>query len=187
MRWDHNMKLSQKNTLKDMTIIVVLASILFVQQIALSFIPNVSFSVLLVVLYTKVLGFKKTSLIITIHVLAINLLSPMGPVVPTLIPAMFIAWMLIPILLTTLFRKLESAIWLSIFGLGFGFVYGWVYIPFTVWFIGTPFLPYLIWDIPFEIVMAISNMISILWLYEPLKKAFVNQLNHMNHIISKET
>ncbi len=170
------MKLTQKSTLKDMTIIVVLASILFVQQIALSFIPNVSFSVLLVVLYTKILGFKKTSLIIIIHVMAVNLLSPMGPVVPTLIPAMFIAWMLIPILLTTVLKRLESAVWLSIFGLAFGFIYGWVYIPFTVWFIGTPFLPYLIWDIPFEIIMGISNMISILWLYDPLKKAMKDQL-----------
>ena len=177
------MKLSQKSALKDMTIVVVLASILFVQQIALSFIPNVSFSVLLVVLYTKVMGFKKTTLIIILHVLAINLLSPLGPVVPTLIPAMFIAWMLIPILLTTIFKKLNSALGLSIFGLFFGFLYGWVYIPFTVWFIGTPFLPYLIWDIPFEIVMAIANMISILWLYDPLKKAFVNQLSHMNQSI----
>ena len=174
------MKLTQKTDLKDMTIIVVLSAILFVQQIALSFIPNVSFSVLLVVLYTKVLGFKKTSLIIIIHVAAVNLLSPMGPVVPTLIPAMLIAWMLIPILLTTVFRKVESAIWLSIFGLVFGFIYGWVYIPFTVWFIGTPFLPYLIGDIPFEVIMGISNMVSILWLYDPLKKAFIHQLNNIS-------
>src|SRR5690554_1530713 len=180
MRWDHNMKLSQRNTLKDMTIIVVLSSILFVQQIALSFIPNVSFSVLLVILYTKILGFKKTSLIIIIHVLAVNLLSPMGPVVPTLIPAMFIAWMLIPILLSTLLKHVHSAIWLSIFGFVYGFIYGWVFIPFTVWFLDVPFLPYLIWDIPFEIIMAISNMISILWLYDPLKKAFVQQLEHIS-------
>lgn len=172
------MKLTQKHTIKDLTIIVVSASILFVQQLALSFIPNVQFSVLLVIMYTKILGFKKTSLIIIIHVLAVNLLSPMGPVVPTLIPAMFIAWMLIPILLSTLLKHVHSAIWLSIFGFVYGFIYGWVFIPFTVWFLDVPFLPYLIWDIPFEIIMAISNMISILWLYDPLKKAFVQQLEH---------
>lgn len=177
------MKLTQKSTIKDLTIIVVAASILFVQQLALSFIPNVQFSVLLLILYTKVLGFKKTSLIIVIHVLAVNLFSPLGPVVPTLIPAMFIAWMLIPILLSTVFKKVESAIYLSLIGFVYGFVYGWVYIPFTVWFIGTPFLPYLIWDIPFEIIMAISNMVSILWLYDPLKKAFVHQLEIMNQTI----
>lgn len=177
------MRITQKSTIKDLTIIVVAASILFVQQLALSFIPNVQFSVLLIVLYTKVLGFKKTSLIIVIHVLAVNLFSPLGPVVPTLIPAMFIAWMLIPLLLTTLFKKLESAIYLSLFGFVYGFVYGWIYIPFTVWFLGTPFLPYLIWDIPFEIIMAISNMISILWLYDPLKKAFVHQIEIMNQTI----
>ncbi len=179
------MKLTQKHTIKDLTIIVVSASILFVQQLALSFIPNVQFSVLLVILYTKILGFKKTSLIIIIHVLAVNLLSPMGPVVPTLIPAMFIAWMLIPILLSTLLKHVHSAIWLSVFGFVYGFIYGWVFIPFTVWFLDVPFLPYLIWDIPFEIIMAISNMISILWLYDPLKKAFVQQLEHISESTKK--
>ncbi len=170
----------QSKTLKELTLMVVCASILFVQQIALSFIPNVSFTVLLVVLYTKLLGFKKTSLILIVHVAAINLLSPFGPIVPTLIPAMFIAWMLIPILLTTLLRKVESAIWLSLFGLIYGFVYGWVYIPFTVFLLDTPFLPYLILDIPFEVIMGISNMISILWLYDPLKKALNQQLSILN-------
>lgn len=167
---------AQSKTLKELTLMVVCASILFVQQIALSFIPNVQFSVLLIVLYTKMLGFKKTSLIIIVHVTAINLLSPFGPVVPTLIPAMFIAWMLIPIFLTTIFRKVESAIWLSIFGLIYGFVYGWVYIPFTVYLLDVPFEAYLLMDLPFEIIMGISNMISILWLYDPLKKAFKQQL-----------
>lgn len=171
------MTFKHSKTLKDLTLMVVCASILFVQQISLSFIPNVQFSVLLIILYTKMLGFKKTSLIIVVHVAAINLLSPFGPIVPTLIPAMFIAWMIVPVLLTTVFRKVENVIWLALFGLVYGFVYGWVYIPFTVFLLDTPFVPYLIMDIPFEVLMGISNMISILWLYEPLKKAFTQQLN----------
>ena len=68
------MTLKHSKTLKELTLMVVCASILFVQQISLSFIPNVQFSVLLIILYTKMLGFKKTSLIIVVHVAAINLL-----------------------------------------------------------------------------------------------------------------
>jgi hypothetical protein len=175
------MKLTQKKTIKDLTIVVVAASILFVQQLALSFIPNVQFSILLVVLYTRVLGFKKTALIVTIHVIAVNLFSPLGPVSPVLMPAMYLAWILIPILLSTVLKKLNSAISLSIFGFIYGFIYGWIFIPFTVWFLDSPFLPYLIWDIPFEIIMAISNMLSILWLYDPLKKALIHQLDQTYH------
>jgi energy-coupling factor transport system substrate-specific component len=166
----------QTKAIKDIALISILASILFVQQIALSFIPNVQFSTLLVVLYAKVLGFKKTTMIILIHVLMINLLSPLGPVIPLLIPAMIIAWILIPIILSTILRKVESTIYLAIFGLFFGFIYGWVFIPFVVLFLDAPFQPYLLMDIPFEIVMGISNFITILWLYEPLKKVLTREI-----------
>ena len=166
----------QTKAIKDMALISICASILFVQQLALSFIPNVQFSTLLVLLYAKVLGFKKTTIIIFIHVLMINLLSPLGPVIPLLIPAMIIAWILIPIISTTILRKVENTIHLAIFGLLFGFIYGWVFIPFVVFFLNVPFQPYLIMDIPFEIVMGISNFITILWLYEPLKKVLVREL-----------
>ena len=167
----------EKKLIKDLTLIVVLAAILFVQQLALSFIPNVQFSVLLVVLYTKTIGFKKTSLIILIHVILSSTISPFGALNIVLLPAMWLAWMLIPIILKTVLRKVESSIYLSIFGLIYGFLYGWVFIPFTVWLLDTPFIPYLIMDIPFEIIMAITNMITILWLYDPLKKALLTQID----------
>jgi len=171
------MAINQKQLIKDTALIAICAAVLLVQQMAFSFLPNVQLTTLLVVIYAKVLGFKRTSLIVIIHVLAYNILSPFGAVTPIHLPSMFIGWMLIPISLRTFLKKVESPMGLATFGLIFGFVYGWVYIPAQVFFIGSPLIPYLMMDIPFEIVMGITNFLTIYWLYLPLKKAFAEQLD----------
>ena len=48
---------------KDLTIIAVFSAILFVQELSLSFIPNIQLTVFLLVLYSKVFGLKKTCII----------------------------------------------------------------------------------------------------------------------------
>jgi energy-coupling factor transport system substrate-specific component len=165
----------EKTSIKDAALIAVCSAILFVQQLALSFLPNIQFTTLLVILYTKVLGFKKTTLIIVIHVIIINILSPYGPLMPMYIPSMFIGWMLIPIGLSTIFKKLNSAYALAIFGFFFGFVYGWMFIPVAVFVLGTPFEAYFMMDLPFELIMGLSNFLTVLWLYYPLNKMLVKE------------
>ena len=49
---------------KDITIIAILAAILFVQEQALSFLPNIQLTVFLLVLYSKTLKLWKVLLII---------------------------------------------------------------------------------------------------------------------------
>ncbi len=161
-----------------MALIAILSAILLVQQIALSFLPNVQTTVLLLVLYSKVLGFKRTTLIIIIHVILYNTLSPFGAVIPLHFISMFVGYMMIPVLLQTVFKKLESPIHLACTGLLFGFIYGWAFIPISVFVLGIPFLTYFIMDLPFEMVMAVSNFLSIYWLYEPLKKLLLEQTKH---------
>jgi len=161
--------------IKDVALIAVLAAVLFVQQLALSMLPNIQFTTLLIVLYTKVLGFRRTTLIITIHVIASNFFSPFGPVNPIYMPSMFIAWMLIPILLTTVFKKMNRPYPLAIFGFFFGFVYGWLFIPISVFILGVPFMSYFMMDLPFELLMAISNFLTILWLYDPIRGLLIEQ------------
>lgn len=162
--------------IKDIALIAILAAVLFAQQIALSFIPNVSFTALLIILYTRLLGFKKTTMIVVVHVIAVNLLSPFGPVLPLHIPSMLLGWMLIPILLSTIFRKFKSVWTLAIFGFIFGFIYGWMFIPVSVFALGIPFMEYLIMDLIFELIMGIANFLAILWLYEPMYKFLSQQL-----------
>ncbi len=162
--------------MKEIALIALFAAILFVQQLALSMIPNFSFTTLLLIIYTKLLGFRKTSLIVTVHVLVYNILSPFGPVIPLHIPSMFIGWMLVPILLTTVFKSWNHVHQLAIFGFFFGFLYGWMYIPVSVFVLGTPILTYFFMDLPFEFVMAVTNFLGILWLYEPIMKILQGQL-----------
>lgn len=158
-----------------MALIAILSAILLVQQIALSFLPNIQTTVLLIVLYTKVLGFKRTTLIILIHVILYNTLSPFGAVIPLHFISMFLGYMVIPVLLQTVFKKLESPLQLACAGLLFGFLYGWAFIPVSVWVLGIPFMTYFIMDLPFEMVMAISNFLTIYWLYQPLSKLLIQQ------------
>lgn len=170
--------MSEKHqAVKDAALIAVLASILFVQQLALSFIPNVQFTTLLLILYTRVIGFKRTALVVIIHVMIINILSPFGPVLPLQIPAMLIGWLLIPILLSTVFKKMNSVLSLAIFGLVFGFIYGWLFIPVSVFVLNVPFITYFLADVVFEIIMATSNFLIIFWLYEPLEKLLTELKN----------
>lgn len=159
-----------KLKIKDVTLISICAAILFAQQLLFSMIPNVQLTTLLIVLFTKTLGFRRSSLIVIIHVLASSMLSPYGAINPFYLPSMMIGWLLIPIALSTFLKHLEKPYSLAIFGFIFGFVYGWMFIPISVFVFDSPFLPYLIADIPFEITMGITNFIAILWLYEPLSK-----------------
>jgi len=169
------MKANQVKQIKDLTLIALLAAILFVQQLALSMLPNIQFTTLLIVLYTKVLGFKKTTFIIIIHVIISNFFSPYGTMNPIFLPSVFISWMLIPISLSTIFKKVESPYILAFIGFVFGFIYGWSFIPISVIVLEVPLKAYFLMDLPFEIVMAISNFLTILWLYEPLRKVLSYQ------------
>ncbi len=154
--------------IKDIALLASFVAIVFVQEQALMLLPNIQFTTLLIVLYTKLLSFKKAVAVIIVYVFLDSLLwLGMGIVY---VPTLLLGWLLIPVLLHTVFKRLETSLELAIFGLVFGFVYGWIQIPAAVLITNVPFIPYLVADIPFEAIMAISNFLTILWLYEPLHK-----------------
>ena len=167
--------------IKDAARIAVFAAILFVQQYALSFLPNVQATVLLLVIYTKMIGFKKTSLIIIIHVIIYNILAPFGPVIPLHLISMTFGYLIIPILLTTVFKKMSEPFTLACFGFIHGFIYGWSFLPITVFIMNIPFLEYFIMDLPYQLIMSISSFLTILWLYEPIVKLLKQQLFQYYH------
>lgn len=164
----------ERKLIKDLVLIAVLTSILFIQQIALSFIPNVQLTTLLILIYTKVIGFRKTSLIIVLHVLTFNILSPFGPSLLIDIPFMIFAWILFSLIVKVLKDNLYL---LAGVGFLFGFVYGFILLIPAVLIMDSIFLPYLISDIPFQIIMAASNFITIIWLYERLKVVLEQLIN----------
>ena len=157
------------NKTKDIVLVAILAAVLFVQEQVLLFLPSVQLTFFLIILYSKVLGLKKTSLIVLIYVFLDNMFMASFNMVYT--PFMLIGWLIIPISLNTIFRNINDSFKLALLGVLFSFIYCFIYmIPVTL-IMHMPLLPYFIADIPYEIIMAISSFITTLWLYEPCAKA----------------
>ncbi len=153
--------------IKDIVIISIFTAVLFVQEQALSFLPNIQLTVLLLVLYSKILGFNKTVIIVLLHVLLDSILG--GFNILYLIP-MLIGWMSIPIMISTLFKKVESSIGLGIVGIIASVIYSWSFIFIEVVVLKGSFTAYFIADLPFELLLMGSSFLSIIWLYQPLYK-----------------
>ncbi len=152
---------------KRMLMIAMSISILFVQEQLLAWIPNVQFSVLLIITFSAVFSFKEMVMLITTYVILDNMYMG-GLDLFTMVP-MYLAWMLIPISYHTILRKTTNETKLAVFAFFFGFIYSWMFIPFNMMRTGIDsFIPYLIADIWFEVVLAVFSSISIIWLFRPV-------------------
>lgn len=159
----------------DIVLIAILAVILFVQEELLTFLPNIQLTVFLLVLYSKQIGLFRTSFIVLIHVILDNLV--MGSFNFLITPFMFIGWLLIPITLNTIFKKVDGAIPLAFIGAGHAFVYCWLYAIPQVIIMGVDLWVYLAADFIFEVILAVSSFISILLLYDPCARIFAKYKN----------
>lgn len=160
------------NKTKEIVVLALLAALLFVQEQALTFLPNIQLTVFLLIVYSKMLGYKKTLVIIFVHVLLDNLImSSMNPLFMTF---MLTGWSMIPIILHIV--KVESSMGLALLSIVFAFIYSWVYIIPNVLVYEMDFMAYLMADIPFEVLLSMSSFITTLWLYEPCRKVFIKYL-----------
>ena len=157
-----------KFSIYDLVIMSSLAAILFVQEQLLSSIPGVQLTIFLMVLYSRKLGFVKSSIIVILHVLLDNFYMSSFSLQYT--PAMLIGWMLIPVLLHTVFKKVNKPIFLALLGVLFSFLYSWCYILPNYLLHGIDPISYLLSDIIFEIILAAISFITILLLYKPCDK-----------------
>ena len=151
--------------IKQITIIAAFSAILFVQEEVLTFLPNVQLTVFLLILYSKVLGFKNTTIIVCIHTLLDNIV--MGSLNIIFFPFMLIGWLLIPIIVCSLLKKCNNSFILASFSIIFSFVYCWIFMIPNIIFYSININTYLISDILWEIVLAISSFLTTLWLYNP--------------------
>ena len=110
---------------KDLTLIAVMTTILFVQEQLLSSLPGIQLSVFLMVLFSKKLGFGKSVIIILLHVFLDNFF--MGSFSFMYTPAMLVGWLIIPLTLSTIFKKTESPIILATLGVLYSFIYCWLF------------------------------------------------------------
>lgn len=149
---------------KDIALVSVMTTILFVQEQLLTNLPGIQLTIFLLVLYSKKIGLAKTSIIIVLHVILDNLYMSSFSLMYT--PTMLIGWMIIPISLCTIFKKVESPIFLAILGLIYSFIYCWLYIIPSYMIMHINPIAYLVSDVIFEIILAVCSFLTILLLYK---------------------
>lgn len=158
----------KNNQILSITLIAILTIILVIQEYLLTSIPGLQLTVLLLFVYSKTLKIKRTLLVILIYVVFDGLL--MGTLNIVYLPFIFIGWSIIPILLGTIFRKIEHPMGLAILAFIMSIVYCWAYIFPQVFIFHVDFWVYLVADLPFELILASCSFVSVLWLYKPLKQ-----------------
>jgi len=164
--------------LRRLIFLAMSVTIIFVQEQALMFIPNVQFTVLLIVLFVSVFTLRESLAMIFVYVLLDNLY--MGTFNPFYMIPMFTGWAMIPVFYHTILRGTKNEVKLAVFGIFFASIYGFMFVPFNMIQTGiyNP-VPYILADLPFQLVMAVSNFFTILWLYQPLYKVVSKELEQL--------
>lgn len=170
--------IKSKIIIYDIVLIALLASILFVQEQLLSFLPNIQLTFLLIVLYSKKIGLYNTSLIILIHVLLDSLFTSSFSVLYTV--PMFVGLIFIPISLNTIFKKVESHIVLACLSILYAVFYSLMFLISFVIILQVDPIAYLVADSIFQVLLGASSFLTILILYPPLSKLFTELLNTRN-------
>lgn len=172
------------NKLQRIVLISILTGILFVQEQILTPLPNIQLTIFLIVVYSVVFNFTESILMIIVHVVLDNIL--LGSLNLVTFPFMLIGYLIIPITIKTVFRKIRSPRALALLGILYSLIYSWIFIIPNIWLLKIPFLVYLIQDIPFEILLAASSFLTILWLYEPFKNIIDMYIPQTNKKVLEE-
>lgn len=154
-----------------MILLAFAISILFVQEQILAFLPNIQLTVVLLIVYSSVFSKKEMFILIFVYVFLDSMYY--GGLNPFYMIPMLLGWSLIPIVHHGLLKHTKNEYVLAIFALIFGFVYGWMFIPFHM--IQTSIMnpiPYLVGDFLFEVIMGTTGFLTVLWVYKPLLHLF---------------
>ena len=162
-------------SVRRLLMIALSVPIIIIQEELLVMIPNVQFTVLLIILFSSIFTMKESLIMVFVYVLIDSMY--MGALNPLYMIPMVLAWSLIPLSLHTVLRKTKNEMVLAFFALGFGFLYGWMFIPFKIIEQGiTEVWPYFIADLPFEIIMSVTGFVTVILLYQPLYRV-LSQFN----------
>lgn len=142
----------------------IMSAVLIIQETALSFLAGIQFTFILIMVFSRVFGFKKTFFIILLHVILDNLI--MGSFNVLTIFPMLVSYSLIALSMQVI--KTNNSIILAFLALFYSFMYCFIFIPFGMIFTDVSFMVYLKSDIVFEAILASFNFIVVLWLYNPL-------------------
>lgn len=155
---------------RELAILSMLTAILFIQEELLSFLPNIQLTFFLIILYSCVLGFSKTLVIILVHTLLDNLV--MGSFNIFMILPMFLGYFLIDLIINVF--KVKNNVALAFLSIVFSIIYALLFIPTAVFIYDFDFKAYILADIPFDLILICTNFLLVLWLLKPLEKLLNN-------------
>lgn len=139
-------------------------TIITVSEMYLSFLPNISTTTVLFAVYFANRKIYESTVLIISYILLQGVIWSFGFYLISMTVGWFI-WLLLV--------KLVDNFWdLLLVGVLFGSIYGIVFMPLTVLIYGIDPWAYLIADIPFQINMIISNVLTITILFSVLDKIF---------------
>lgn len=151
---------------KKLCYIVVLTTILFVQEEVLTFIPSVQFTFFLIILYGATIGLGYGSIIVVIHVLLDNLY--MSSFTIFTIGPMLIGYE-VTLICGYLLRNRSE--WIIALASGIcALIYAALFIPVNIVVYNVDPIAYIIADIPFDVVLVCCNVLCVLILYKPMYK-----------------
>lgn len=158
---------------KNLILLALFSSIVYVSQIVLAFIPNVNVVTLMFIVYSYNIGIKKTLIILVVFINLMGITYGFGY---WIIGYYWIYGVLIILTrLLKVFIKDNLILW-SLFGLLFGFLFGFLFAINDHYFIGVNLMAYYIRGIPFDVIHGFSNMIAILFLFKPLNNVIGEKL-----------
>lgn len=160
-------------TVKKLCYLVVLTTILFVQEELLTPIPSVQLTFFLIMIYGATVGIGYASLIVVAHVLLDNLF--MSSFTIQTIGPMLIGYF-ITLLMGYLLRG-KSEILNGIVNALCAVIYSALFIPVNIFVYDVEPYAYIIADIPFVLVMMTCNLFCALFLYKPIYKLLNNEFN----------
>ncbi len=166
-----------KFPVRRLTLTAMLTCILFVQEELLMMIPNVQLTVLLIFLYGAVCGPGYGTVIVLIHVFLDNLV--MGSMTPQVMIPMTIGWE-ITMLLGCFAEKIKAKLWLKCVLSALGsLIYCWVFVVVNILFLQVDPIVYITADIPFEVIIAVCSIVTVMFIYEPIYKLLYKQWNKL--------
>ena len=150
---------------RDLVIVAMMAAVLFVVQVALSFVPNIELVTLLIIIYSLVIG-RKTIFAIYVFALLEGLFYGFG-----IWWIMYLyVWTVLYFIVRALRKQQEVLVW-SLVGGFFGLLFGTLCsIPY--FFIGGIGAGVAWWvaGLPYDILHGVGNFVVILVLFKPIHK-----------------
>ena len=142
---------------KQITLLSTFLTIIITTEVFMSFLPNISLTPLIFALYFT--RYPSGVLLIIGYIIIQGIIWGVGLYLISMTIGWVIWWV-----------SSKNGKNLTIKSIGFAFVYGWAFMPLTVIVYGIDPVAYLIADIPFQINMAISNVLTIGLIYPALDK-----------------